>query len=88
MDTVTRNVTELGSAERQAIEQVLGQPLAEDDQIRIHIAKATPAMVTLAAIQPPLPLPQDVWERQVRAIALDCGVSLSDAAVSSEGIYE
>ncbi len=31
---------------------------------------------------------RDDWERQLRRLAVDCGVSLSDAAVSSEGIYE
>ncbi len=31
---------------------------------------------------------QDEWERQLRRAASDCGVSLPDAAVSSEGIYE
>ena len=31
---------------------------------------------------------RDDWERQLRRLAVDCNVSLSDAAVSSEGIYE
>jgi hypothetical protein len=31
---------------------------------------------------------QDEWVRRLRQVATDCGVSLSDAAVSSEGIYE
>jgi predicted transcriptional regulator len=31
---------------------------------------------------------QDEWERRLRQTATDCGVSLPDAAVSSEGIYE
>ena len=31
---------------------------------------------------------RDEWERRLRGAATDCGVSLSDAAVSSEGIYE
>jgi hypothetical protein len=31
---------------------------------------------------------RDEWERRLREVATDCGVSLSDAAVSSEGIYE
>jgi hypothetical protein len=30
----------------------------------------------------------DEWAQRLRQIATDCGVSLSDAAVSSEGIYE
>ena len=32
--------------------------------------------------------PQDEWERRLLALAKDCGVSLSDSAVSSEGLYE
>jgi predicted transcriptional regulator len=32
--------------------------------------------------------PQDEWERRLRAAATDCGVSLSNEALSSEGLYE
>lgn len=32
--------------------------------------------------------PQDEWERRLIGLAKECGVSLSDAAVSSEGLYE
>jgi hypothetical protein len=32
--------------------------------------------------------PEDEWVRRLRQVATDCGVALSDAAVSSEGIYE
>lgn len=32
--------------------------------------------------------PRDEWERGLLEAARDCGVSLSDAALSSEGIYE
>ena len=32
--------------------------------------------------------PQDEWERGLRALAKNCGVSLPDSAVSSEGLYE
>jgi hypothetical protein len=31
---------------------------------------------------------RDEWERRLRGAATDCRVSLSDTAVSSEGIYE
>jgi hypothetical protein len=31
---------------------------------------------------------QDEWERRLRQVATDCGVSLPDAALSSEGLYE
>lgn len=32
--------------------------------------------------------PQDDWERSLLATGQDCGISLSDAGVSSEGLYE
>ncbi len=32
--------------------------------------------------------PQDEWERRLLAASSPCGVSLSNEAVSSEGIYE
>lgn len=31
---------------------------------------------------------RDEWERRLRQVATDCGVSLPDAALSSEGLYE
>ena len=31
---------------------------------------------------------QDEWERRLRGLAKNCGVSLPDSAVSSEGLYE
>ena len=42
-----------------------------------------PARFLSAALQP-----RDEWERRLLSLATDCGVSLSDWAVSSEGIYE
>ena len=32
--------------------------------------------------------PQDEWERGLLAAARDCGVSLPDSALSSEGLYD
>jgi hypothetical protein len=32
--------------------------------------------------------PGDEWERRLRSAATDCGVSLSNEAVSSEGLYD
>jgi len=32
--------------------------------------------------------PRDEWERSLRSAATDCGVSLSDEAVRSEGLYD
>ena len=34
------------------------------------------------------PKPQDEWERSILGLAKDCGVSLPDSALSSEGLYE
>jgi hypothetical protein len=31
---------------------------------------------------------RDDWERRLRAVAIDCGVALSNEALSSEGLYE
>lgn len=37
----------------------------------------------------PLPFePRDEWERRLLSIAIDCGVSLSNEALSSEGLYD
>ena len=32
--------------------------------------------------------PRDEWERRLRSLATDCGVALSDWALSSEGLYD
>ena len=32
--------------------------------------------------------PRDEWVQRLRQVATNCGVALSDATVSSEGIYE
>jgi len=32
--------------------------------------------------------PRDEWERQLLGVARDCGVTLPDSAVSSDGLYE
>jgi hypothetical protein len=32
--------------------------------------------------------PQDDWERRLLSLAKDCGVSLTDAALSREELYE
>jgi hypothetical protein len=39
------------------------------------------------AAAPPVQ-PQDEWERRLLGLAKDCGVSLSDASLSREAIYE
>jgi hypothetical protein len=54
----------------------------------------TPDALALEALRQkflprPLPFePLDEWERTLLSIGSDCGVSLSDEAVSSEGLYD
>jgi hypothetical protein len=56
--------------------------------------KVAPEVLALEALRDhflaatPVDKPEDEWLRRLRRIATECGVSLSDAAVSSEGIYE
>jgi len=38
--------------------------------------------------RPQLREPRDDWERLLRSAATDCGVSLSNEALSSEGLYD
>jgi hypothetical protein len=52
-----------------------------------------PEILALQALRerflaPALVPPRDEWERRLRSAATDCGVSLSNEAVSSEGLYD
>lgn len=40
-------------------------------------------LVTVAA-----PVPCDEWEQKLFNAAVDCGISISDVALSSDGLYE
>jgi hypothetical protein len=40
MEAVTRNVKEIGTADRQALEHVLGTPLSEDQRVVIQVLSA------------------------------------------------
>lgn len=46
------------------------------DVLRRHLLPAAP------------PVPADEWERRLFAAAVDCGVSVPDAALSSDGLYD
>jgi predicted DNA-binding antitoxin AbrB/MazE fold protein len=46
------------------------------------------ARVTLTINEQSPKFGQDEWERRLLGVAKDCGVSLSDLALSSEGLYE
>ena len=50
------------------------QPLPEGAKVKLEIRR--------------LREPKDDWQRHLRQAASDCGISLSDESVSSEGIYE
>jgi hypothetical protein len=53
-----------------------------------------PEAIALAALQQqflpqPMPVaPRDDWERRLFDAAIDCGVSVPDSALSSDGLYE
>jgi predicted DNA-binding antitoxin AbrB/MazE fold protein len=55
---------------------VLDQPhaLPEGAKVRVEVRRLSDA--------------QEEWLRRLRSIATDCGVSLSNEAVSSEGLYD
>jgi hypothetical protein len=46
------------------------------DVLRRHLVPVAP------------PVPADDWERRLFAAAIDCGVSVPDAALSSDGLYD
>ena len=57
--------------------------------------RVTPEAVVVDALRerflPPLSSarePLDEWKARLRSVATHCGVSLSDEAVSSEGLYD
>jgi hypothetical protein len=54
------------------------QPLPEGAKVQVWVKPATT----------PTTMSQDEWLRQLRALATDCGVSLSNEALSSEGLYD
>jgi predicted DNA-binding antitoxin AbrB/MazE fold protein len=61
-------------------------PLLLPDGARVTVTVgAVPVKVvgTAAAIAP-----RDEWERKLLSVAVDCGVSLPDSALSSEQLYE
>lgn len=65
-------------------------PLVLPDKARVTITvDAEPQTIVSASTPSGSAIkPLDDWERQLLGIARDCGVSLTDAAVGSEGLYE
>lgn len=56
-------------------------------EILASVAVGPPDAELARAAVPP-PAPADEWERRVFGAALDCGVSVPDAALSSDGLYD
>lgn len=56
---------------------VLDQPQALPEGAKVEVKQTTPSLL----------IPQDEWERRLRGIATDCGVILSDEALSREELY-
>jgi hypothetical protein len=52
-----------------------------EETMRLHL-------ITKGKLQIALDEPRDEWERELRALAIPCGVSLSNEDLSSEGLYD
>ena len=57
-------------------------PLSLPDKARVKLT------IDAQTVSEPAMQPQDEWERSLIGVAKDCGISLSDSALSSEGLYE
>jgi predicted RNase H-like HicB family nuclease len=57
---------------------------------RLQTGEAIPSINQLFTmkIDPALLEPRDEWERKLFAMGVDCGVSLSDSALSREEMYD
>ncbi len=60
----------------QALRRGVDPEILALDLLRRHLLPAVP------------PYPIDEWERRLFAAAIDCGVSVPDAALSSDGLYD
>ena len=74
---------------------VLTLPPQLESALAAHARQRGIAPETLAVevlrrqlLPPTAPVPADEWERGLLAAARDCGVSLPDAALSSDGLYD
>jgi hypothetical protein len=60
--------------------------LAEGAKVRVELVSSS---TNLAPSAKPLSVePRDDWERRLFGAAIDCGVSIPDSALSSDGLYE
>ena len=81
-------------AERKALVQELWVSLPEEERtlpaVAAPVEAPPPKRITLeeAAEWKRTFVPRDEFERTLMSLGTDCGVSLSDEALSSEGIYD
>ena len=54
-------------------------------RVRVELADE-PGPRPTGSVTPPVPI--DEWERRLFALATDCGVSIPDSALSSDGLYD
>ncbi|MFO0848589.1 MAG: hypothetical protein U0871_08540 [Gemmataceae bacterium] len=72
-----------------ALPPQLESALAEQARLRGVAPEALAVDLLRRHLQPAaLPTPADEWERRLFAAAVDCEVSVPDAALSSDGLYD
>jgi hypothetical protein len=79
-------IDQLPPAERVALARELLVSVAAATPAPAAPPAITDAELRRAAIPPPVPV--DEWERALFSAAIDCGVSVPDAALSSDGLYD
>jgi len=63
-------------------------PLSLPDKSRVKLTiDARPNLAAVPSAASPVE-PRDEWEQRVLGVAKDCGVSLTDSALSSDELYE
>ena len=70
------------------IEQILTKEAERKGTTPEALALTKLRSLTFIDYQNTLPPPRDDWERELRSIAVDCGVSLTDEQVSRESLYD
>jgi len=69
-------------------------PLSLPDKVRVTLTIDAERSISITSVgtsgstATSIIEPRDEWERQLLGVARDCGVSLNDSAVSSDGLYE
>ncbi len=75
-------VINLGPELEAALNELAGRRGVAPEVLALEALRAR-FLTTIPAVQP-----QDEWERGLLGLATDCGVSLSDAALSREEMYD